>query len=1060
MKSRSRIISRPWTDEYADLLRRFCDAPDDALLERAAQLGRDLFSEGVPPDFIAAGHAVCLHDAYSAGAAQPGETLSLHAASLLGALMAAYAEGYAAQQQVSQRLAEHTRRVHNEIEARRQTERELRQQRDFAQGLLDTAQAIVLLLDAEGRIVQLNRYTELLTGHRLEDVRGQDWFNLVVPEAVRPQTRAAFHELLKEQSTERRTYPITTADGQRRVIEWSGRLQYDTDGHVIGLLAVGLDVTQREEALHALAEARDLLEKRVEKRTAALRQSEERYRGLVESQRDLIVRVDSQGRFTYVNEAYCRMFGKRREELLGRSFQPLVHPDDLAATLAEMEHLKHAPYRIYIEQRAKTAAGWRWLAWEDYAIRDASGRIVEIQGVGRDITARKDAENQARQRIAILEAVRFAGERFLRHPGWRHHADVVLERLGMAADVCRTYLFENHVAADGRLLGIQRNEWVRPGVTPQIDNPDLQDVDYVAIGFESWVRILGSEGIIAGHVADFDEPMRTVLAAQEIKSILVVPVFVGEEWWGFLGFDETRHEREWSTAEVEALCAAAETLGAAIQRDHTEEEVRLFKAAADTAAYGAALTMTDGTIFYVNEAFARQHGWTPQELIGRHLSVLHTDEQMLRLREILAKLATHEVQTAVEVWHKRRDGSIYPTLMSCTLLRDADGQPQFMAATAIDITAQKEAERALRISEARYRTIVNDQTELVCRFDPAGRITFANAACGKMMQADPEELIGRPISDLISVGCCERTSPHLRALTPEQPVYSCETVTRSAAGDDLYLQWLFRALFDEQGELTEYQAVGRDVSARRRAEQEVRERSEQLAHVARLVTVGEMASGLAHEINQPLGAILYYAGGCVRRHRAGALDAEQAMEVIAKVADQARRAVNVIDRLRAFVRKRPLDVRPIDLNRIVRESVAFFEHTMTRTPLSLRLELGENLPPVAADEIQVQQVLLNLLQNAAEATKDLRGPERQVVVRTEAVDHDRVRCLVEDNGHGLSAEAEAHLFDSFFTTKQGGMGMGLAICRSIIEAHGGRIRAANNPRRGVTLEFTLPAVRS
>ncbi|MBP7689018.1 MAG: PAS domain S-box protein, partial [Thermoflexales bacterium] len=138
---------------------------------------------------------------------------------------------------------------------------------------------------------------------------------------------------------------------------------------------------------------------------ADLRDSEARYRGLIESQRDLIVRVDAQGRFTFVNDVYCTVFGKTRAELIGQTFTPLVHPDDLAATLAAMKGLDEPPYRIYVEQRALTAHGWRWLAWEDYAIKDASGFTIEIQAVGRDITSAKRDQEILRERAAYLRAI-------------------------------------------------------------------------------------------------------------------------------------------------------------------------------------------------------------------------------------------------------------------------------------------------------------------------------------------------------------------------------------------------------------------------------------------------------------------------------------------------------------------------------------------------------------------------------------------------------------------------------------------------------------------------------
>jgi len=201
----------------------------------------------------------------------------------------------------------------------------------------------------------------------------------------------------------------------------------DDSGEIIGCVAVAVDVTgqrQVEQALRhvqqqlealtreraaVLGETNERLKQEIEERKrteAELRRSEARYRGIVESQQDLVVRTDTEGLFTFVNDAYCRMFGRSREDLLGSFYHPLVHPDDLPKTLEAMKRLYEPPYRITVEQRALTVDGWRWIAWEDYAIRDDEGNVVEIQGVGRDITHRVEVEQKEREQRALAEALR------------------------------------------------------------------------------------------------------------------------------------------------------------------------------------------------------------------------------------------------------------------------------------------------------------------------------------------------------------------------------------------------------------------------------------------------------------------------------------------------------------------------------------------------------------------------------------------------------------------------------------------------------------------------------
>ncbi len=199
-----------------------------------------------------------------------------------------------------------------------------------------------------------------------------------------------------------------------------------------------------------------------------------------------------------------------------------------------------------------------------------SGRLVVL----RDITREKQAEEALRRRDDILEAINFAAEHFLGKGGWEHSIQDVLVRLGEAAGVSRVYIFENHSDQSGRLLTSQRYEWVAPGVDPQIDNPDLQNFSYNETGFERWPEVLSRGEVIFGHVKDFPAGEREGLGEQGILSIVIAPIFLEEEWWGFIGLDECVAEREWSAVEIDSLRAAANTVGAAIQHERSEEQLQ------------------------------------------------------------------------------------------------------------------------------------------------------------------------------------------------------------------------------------------------------------------------------------------------------------------------------------------------------------------------------------------------------------------------------------------------------------------------------------------------------
>jgi two-component system sensor histidine kinase TtrS len=248
----------------------------------------------------------------------------------------------------------------------------------------------------------------------------------------------------------------------------------------------------------------------------------------------------------------------------------------------------------------------------------------------------------------------------------------------------------------------------------------------------------------------------------------------------------------------------------------------------------------------------------------------------------------------------------------------------------------------------------------------------------------------------------------------------------------------------------------REASERRRAEAEARERQAELAHVHRLNTMGEMASGFAHELNQPLAAIVNYAKGTVRRLRQGAMAADELLPVLEQVATQAERAAAIIRRIRAFIRKEEPRHAALDLNKAIRDTIDLMTTEAGRQGVRLVLDLAEPLPLVSADVIQLEQVIVNLVRNAIEAMVDAGTPTRRVTLTTARAASGAVEVAVADTGPGLPEAGRDRLFDPFFTTKADGLGLGLSISQSIVEAHGGRLTAETGAGGGAVFRFTLP----
>ncbi|MFN7087475.1 MAG: sensor histidine kinase [Burkholderiales bacterium] len=254
--------------------------------------------------------------------------------------------------------------------------------------------------------------------------------------------------------------------------------------------------------------------------------------------------------------------------------------------------------------------------------------------------------------------------------------------------------------------------------------------------------------------------------------------------------------------------------------------------------------------------------------------------------------------------------------------------------------------------------------------------------------------------------------------------------------------------------------IATDVTDRKQAEELSRQQQEKLQMTARLITVGEMASTLAHELNQPLAAIANYNMGCVRRLRAGGWDAQELLTAMEKSSAQAERAGRIIQRVREFVRKREPDFAVCDVNDIITGVATLIETEAEKNGIKVGLDLAPASPPARADKVMIEQVILNLVRNAIEAMRETAQGKRELTIRSAADTAGTIEIAVIDNGRGIPAQLEDNLFTPFFTTKPEGMGMGLQICRSIIEIHDGRLWAKRNPVSGSTFHFTLPVAQT
>ncbi|KAB2873289.1 MAG: PAS domain S-box protein [Ideonella sp.] len=361
----------------------------------------------------------------------------------------------------------------------------------------------------------------------------------------------------------------------------------------------------------------------------------------------------------------------------------------------------------------------------------------------------------------------------------------------------------------------------------------------------------------------------------------------------------------------------------------------------------------------------------------------------------------------------------------------------------------------LRENEYRLRAIIESEPECMKLQAANGTVLEINPAGLALVEADaPGDIIGKPIYLLVAPEHRGVYRDHVRRVFEgESVVYEFRLVT--IKGRSRWMETHAAPLRDAQGGIHALLAITRDITERKLAEERVRRHQIEIARVARLSTMGEMAAALAHELNQPLSAIAAFARGCTRRLRAGTATLQDLGEPLDAIGEQAERAGEVIRHVREFVRRRELVLGPADVNQIARSVAHFADIDARQHEAVLRLELAPRLPPAVADPIMVEQVIGNLVRNAIDAMTEARSPRREITLRTAQRD-GAVEVEVADTGPGIDAAVVQQVFEPFFTTKHDGVGMGLSISRSIVEAHGGRIGVDSVIGRGASFRFSLP----
>jgi PAS domain S-box-containing protein len=470
-----------------------------------------------------------------------------------------------------------------------------------------------------------------------------------------------------------------------------------------------------------------------------------------------------------------------------------------------------------------------------------------------------------------------------------------------------------------------------------------------------------------------------------------------------------------------------------------------------------------GTVLYVSPSLEWVLGYAPDEFVGRSgFDLVHPDDLAGSKERFAQALHNPGKLMPAEVRLRHKDKSWRWTDSTTRNLLD-EPSVRAVAMNLRDVTARKLAEEALRESERRFRDYAETGSDRFWETGPDHRFTHISV-----------RLTGFPIESASRIGSTrwdfatdveeepEKWRQHIATLDARQPfrgfVYRTVLETHTSAA---YLSTSGKPIFDAAGNFLGYRGISSDVTAAVRADQAekaLQQARDELAHVARVTTLGELTASIAHEVNQPIGAVVTNADACLQWLGAEPPNLEEARRALGRIINEGNRANQVIRRIHALVRKSPALKDHLDVNDTILEVVALTHSELRRHRISLETRLSRDLPRILGDRVQLHQVILNLIINAIEAiSRDCDGP-RILEVVSERNSAEGVLVAVRDWGAGLATEQLDRLFDAFYSTKPDGMGMGLAISRSIVEAHGGRLRATHNTPKGAIFQFTLPAI--
>jgi len=907
--------------------------------------------------------------------------------------------------------------------------------------VVDALPGLVWTAFPDGEIDFLNHRWCEYTGLSVDEGSGQGWLTAIHPDDL-PGLVERWRSVLASGEPREMEARLRRFDGEYRWFLFRTYPLRDASGQVVKWCGMNSEINDRS-GFEGIGHTRWRLSS----------SAREDFRSIVDDLPTFVTLMTPDGELELANRQVLEYFGATLEELRARPSASTVHPDDRPDVLAAWrESLENGqPYEVAGRQRRADGV-YRWFHMRAFPLRDTDGRILLWCLLQTDVDDRKRAEALLASEKRLLEMIATGAS-----------LSATLTELCVSVET----LCANCTCCSILLLNPDTKRlW--HAASPNVPKAYTESIDGFAIGPD--VSSCGTAAYVVKQVIASDiasDPrwaeFRAVALANGLRACWSTPILSQQNvvlgtFAMFSGkpSSPTREDQE-VIAQITHLASIAIERA---QNDAALKQSEARKAAILDSALDCVVTIDhEGCITEFNPAAERTFGYRREEVVGQQLAdvIIPPALRQEHRRGLARYLATGEERVLgrrIEMTAVRADGSEFPVELAITRI-PLDGPPSFTGYLR-DITERKRSEEELRRGEAflaeaqrlsstgsfSWRVATDDitwsaQLYRIFGFDEGLPLTLE--LIGTRVHSDDIPLFYEMIDRARGVGTDFEYEHRL-----QMPDHSIK-----------YLHMVAHGIRHQDGGV-EYIGAVQDVTRRRLAEEALGKARSELAHVARVTTLGVLTASIAHEVNQPLSGIVTNASTCLRMLAADPPNLEGARETARRTIRDGHRASEVITRLRALFGKKNATAEVVDLNDATREVIALSLSGLQKDRVILRPELADDLPPVTGDRVQLQQVVLNLILNASDSMSGVDDRPRQLVIRTERDEDDHVRLTVQDAGVGFDPQGVERLFEAFYTTKSDGMGIGLSVSRSIIESHHGRLWAASNDGPGAAFSFSLP----